>query len=218
MTINTMRSWDLMEGFGRYQRAAARTMPQLPKRDTLNMLALGLAGESGEVVDAIKKHLYHGHELPKSKVVDELGDVAWYLVNLCTLFDIELSQVIEFNIAKLLDRYPDGFEAERSINRVDLREQDGQVGGVRMGPGLQKIRETINGVGRWRYYNGSHEIEREEWEGLQGVRIAPTMQEAEDALRRAAGRIGSGVRLYPGTTVDDLIESEHPQTYGTDTL
>ncbi len=40
---------------------------------------MGLCGESGEVIDILKKHLSQGHELNKEKMAEELGDVAWYL-------------------------------------------------------------------------------------------------------------------------------------------
>lgn len=129
---DSMQSWRILVGFHRYQRAAARTMPPLPKRDALQMLTLGLAGETGEVVDGVKKFLYHGHaELSKSVIVQELGDLLWYIANLASLYDLTLAQVAEFNIAKLMDRYPDGFSEDASRNRFELREENGQIGGVR---------------------------------------------------------------------------------------
>lgn len=41
--------------------------------------ALGLVGETGEVVDLIKKHIGHSHPLDRAKLVKELGDVEWYM-------------------------------------------------------------------------------------------------------------------------------------------
>ena len=142
---DTMKSWDLFEGFPRYQRAVARTMKMQGKRDAVIEGAFGLAGEAGEVVDRIKKYLYQGHtENIKADLVEELGDVLWYLTDLCTLFDVELSQVVEFNIAKLLDRYPDGFSAEQSRARVkDTAGWDGQIDGVvRIGVGRSEWDES----------------------------------------------------------------------------
>jgi len=48
-------------------------------RDKLCLGALGLAGEVGEVVDQVKKHLFQGHGIDRAKLRDELGDVLWYL-------------------------------------------------------------------------------------------------------------------------------------------
>ena len=51
--------------------------------DKLTLAALGLAGESGEVADTIKKVLYQGHHLDILHIVEELGDVLWYLTLAC---------------------------------------------------------------------------------------------------------------------------------------
>ena len=39
---------------------------------------LGLIGETGEVADILKKHLWHGADLDREHFIEELGDVAWY--------------------------------------------------------------------------------------------------------------------------------------------
>lgn len=78
--------------------------------------ALGL-GEAGEVQDIIKKHYYHGHTMPYDKLIEELGDLLWYLACLAHLYGINLDLLMVTNIQKLEARYPDGFSKERSINR-----------------------------------------------------------------------------------------------------
>ena len=101
-----------------YQREVERTtVTNIYAQDSLIMASMGLAGETGEVVDLLKKHLFHGHSLEKDKVIKELGDVLWYLSALCNTLHISLEDVIEANVAKLRARYPDGFDIERSINR-----------------------------------------------------------------------------------------------------
>ena len=47
----------------------------------------------------------------------ELGDVAWYLAETATALDIGLDEVLERNIEKLKNRYPEGFSAEKSQHR-----------------------------------------------------------------------------------------------------
>ena len=81
--------------------------------------SLGLAGEVGEVVDIVKKHMYQGHELEIEELLDELGDVMYYLCWLCMLFQIDFSEICFNNMNKLTKRYPNGFEEERSINRAE---------------------------------------------------------------------------------------------------
>ena len=78
---------------------------------------LGLAGESGEVADAVKKHLYQGHTLDLPDMKEELGDVLWYVALACKCGGFSMSDLMRGNIEKLQRRYPDGFSAERSRGR-----------------------------------------------------------------------------------------------------
>lgn len=101
-----------------YQTLAMKTLnPALGKHDVLINAVMGLCGESGEVIDLVKKHLAQGHALDREKMIDELGDVAWYLAECATALDADLDEVFERNIEKLRRRYPDGFDAKRSIER-----------------------------------------------------------------------------------------------------
>lgn len=98
-----------------YQQLAMRTAKTQCRQ--LANAALGLAGEAGEVVDEIKKYLFHGHPLDREKILKEAGDVAWYLALLCEVLDANLDEVLETNIDKLKMRYPDGFDFEKSLHR-----------------------------------------------------------------------------------------------------
>ena len=101
-----------------YQELAMRTLnPELDKKDVLINSVMGLCGESGEAVDIVKKHLFHGHPLDKEKLIKELGDVAWYLAEAATALDVPLEDIFQGNIDKLKARYPEGFDTEKSINR-----------------------------------------------------------------------------------------------------
>ena len=101
-----------------YQKLALRTAGA--KGDDLIInCALGLSGESGEVADMIKKHFFQGHDLDRQALAKEIGDVAWYLAVMVSCIDMNLSDVLEMNIEKLQERYPDGFSSEKSINRCD---------------------------------------------------------------------------------------------------
>lgn len=101
-----------------YQALAMKTLnPALKDKDVLINAVMGLCGESGEVIDLVKKHLAQGHELDREKMIDELGDVAWYLAECATALGADLGEVFERNIEKLRRRYPDGFDAKRSVER-----------------------------------------------------------------------------------------------------
>ncbi len=101
-----------------YQKKAMTTLNKdIKKDDVLINSAMGLCGESGEVFDLIKKHLFQGHELNKDDLIKELGDVAWYLAEAAYALDVSLDEICLKNIEKLKKRFPKGFESDKSINR-----------------------------------------------------------------------------------------------------
>lgn len=103
-----------------YQKLALRTSKQDSNKDEMMAeCALGLNGEAGEVADLIKKHLYHGHEIFSEHLAKELGDCMWYIAVLADTFGYPLDVIMEMNITKLKNRYPDGFDSEKSINRKE---------------------------------------------------------------------------------------------------
>jgi NTP pyrophosphatase (non-canonical NTP hydrolase) len=103
-----------------YQQLAMRTAsPFGNQRDQLIAAALGLNGEAGEVADIIKKYCFHNHMLDTDHLIAELGDVLWYVALACQALDITMDTVMRKNIAKLARRYPEGFDADRSIHREE---------------------------------------------------------------------------------------------------
>ncbi len=103
-----------------YQKLAMRNLnPALNNDEVLLNGVMGLCGESGEVIDILKKHLSQGHELNKEKMAEELGDVAWYLAETAYALGYDLEEILQMNIDKLKKRYPDGFRVEDSIHRKD---------------------------------------------------------------------------------------------------
>lgn len=112
---------DLRNGmsFYDYQTKAERTTSDLDEKDRYLNFCMGLAGESGEVVDYMKKVLWHGHELDKDKLKKELGDILWYIATIATTAEISLEDIAIANIEKLKKRYPEGFSREKSIGRCE---------------------------------------------------------------------------------------------------
>ena len=101
-----------------YQALAQRTACKtLTIGEHLINGALGLCGESGEVADLVKKAYMQGHTIDREHVAKELGDVCWYIAEAATAIGYELEEILQMNIDKLKARYPNGFEAEKSINR-----------------------------------------------------------------------------------------------------
>lgn len=103
-----------------YQKEALRTInTNLGPINQLENGLMGLNGESGECIDLLKKYLFQGHELDYTHVAKELGDVAWYLAISAYAIGYDLEDILQMNIDKLKERYPDGFDTEKSKHRRD---------------------------------------------------------------------------------------------------
>lgn len=83
-------------------------------------MALGAAGEAGELCDAVKKNVFYGKDLNIKNVKEEIGDIMWYLANLLTSIDSSFEEVMAMNIDKLQKRYPNGvFTQQDAMERKD---------------------------------------------------------------------------------------------------
>ena len=77
----------------------------------------GLSGETGELLDMIKKWIFHNKPLDVDHAKKELGDVCWYIAMIAKSFSWDLDEILRMNIDKLIARYPEGFDTERSNHR-----------------------------------------------------------------------------------------------------
>lgn len=106
-----------------YQRLAQRTSnPKLTPWQKMQNGCYGMCGEAGECIDILKKFEFQGHTLDTNKLLDELGDVLWYVAETATGLGYTLNDVAYHNISKLENRYPKGFSAENSIHRPEYEE------------------------------------------------------------------------------------------------
>lgn len=89
----------------------------------MNTACVGCAGEGGEIIDLWKKILHHGkpwNDENKQKMIDECGDMFWYLSHLMEVLDVDVEEVLERNVEKLKSRYPGG---EFSIHAAENRNE-----------------------------------------------------------------------------------------------
>ena len=95
--------------FKDYQKQAVKTAIYSPAVDTVYP-ALGLASEAGEVAGKVKKYMRDGgsYIMLRDQLLDELGDVLWYVAAIARDLDIELEEIAEHNIKKLKDRQSRG--------------------------------------------------------------------------------------------------------------
>lgn len=100
-----------------YQRLSRRTQNDMLTEQGKLLHALhGLSAEVGEI-HSIFQHAYQGKPVSKEKVIDECGDLCWFLCELLDTFNVDFSDVLKYNIDKLRKRYPEGFDTERSEKR-----------------------------------------------------------------------------------------------------
>ena len=79
--------------------------------------AIGLAGESGELLDAVKRHVYYGKDLDMVNSLEECGDAVFYLTLFLRGMSLTLQDAIDSNVRKLNKRYPHGFNKSDCENR-----------------------------------------------------------------------------------------------------
>ena len=71
------------------------------------------------MADIIKKAVFHGHLLSPDAIKKELGDVLFYVAAIASTLHINLDEIAQGNVEKLLRRYPDGFSEKASRERVE---------------------------------------------------------------------------------------------------
>ena len=101
-----------------YQRLAARTIGCDDFADMGYHALHGMVGEIGELHSIYQKK-YQGHIASEDHKMKEVGDLLWFIAEYCTARGWDLDHIMELNIEKLKARYPQGFEAEKSLNRVE---------------------------------------------------------------------------------------------------
>lgn len=85
---------------------------------------MGVATEAGELLDAVKKHVYYGKDFDEVNIREEVGDVFWYLAILADELGFDFESVMQKNIEKLRARYQGGFTEKAAINRDLIKEQE----------------------------------------------------------------------------------------------
>ena len=125
-----------------YQRNAMRTLcdqhaaeRRIVSREAVQLLhaVIGLQGEAGELAALLQKWLWYGQEFPREqlaeRIKDEAGDVLWYVAELLDACGLSLQDVLEANIRKLRQRYPEKWDATKADhrNRDLVAERDAVV-------------------------------------------------------------------------------------------
>lgn len=102
----------------------------LSKTDVLHVdsrvlhAVIGIATESGELMEALYKKLALYEDVDNVNLAEEVGDLNWYEAILIDALDADWDQIRERNIAKLKARYPEKFDSDKAMNRNLDKERD----------------------------------------------------------------------------------------------
>ena len=90
--------------------------------ERLTTAGVGLAAESGEFLEIVKKMVFQGkpwNNDNREHLIIELGDVMWYVAQACMALEIDFEDVVKGNVKKLEKRYPGGsFSIDKSEHRA----------------------------------------------------------------------------------------------------
>ncbi len=95
-----------------------------PTQAHLLHMAVGVSGEAGELLDAVKKHCVYQKQIDLDNIKEEAGDILFYLTGLLNELDMSLEECINANTEKLSRRYASGsYSNEAAIARADKVEE-----------------------------------------------------------------------------------------------
>lgn len=87
-------------------------------------MATGVAGEAGELLDAVKKHVVYNQPLDIENIVEELGDIQFYLAGIRSAINVMEETILHHNNRKLAKRYADGnYSNDAAKNRADKQHE-----------------------------------------------------------------------------------------------
>ena len=106
-------------GWGRSGVAGYENFKPTPSQCELLHAAIGIAGEAGELLDAVRKHVFDGQPLDGDNIIEELGDLCFYLEAAMQAIKMKRADIEELNMAKLFERYKDGYSDQQAQERKD---------------------------------------------------------------------------------------------------
>lgn len=83
---------------------------------------IGMSGETGEILDILKKGMAYGKEIDRTHLKEEVGDVLWYMAIMLDELGVSFEEVMLKNAEKLRKRYPTGFSEKDAIARADKND------------------------------------------------------------------------------------------------
>lgn len=125
MNQNEYQNWALSKNLTKdqYDTLGERLGGSHPQLKALHA-AMGISGEAGELMDAVKKHILYNKPLDAENIKEELGDLCWYMALMLDTIRSSFGEIMEMNHDKLEKRYPSGFTEKHAQARLDKKEDD----------------------------------------------------------------------------------------------
>tara|TARA_R110000782_G_scaffold52263_4_gene112131 strand:+ start:11420 stop:11827 length:408 start_codon:yes stop_codon:yes gene_type:complete len=122
-TMNIEITDDNYAGFvaSRLKHPGAICRGMTVERASLTHIQMGISGEAGEITDAIKKHVCYGQPLDRANIIEELGDLEFYLMALREEIGVTRQETLSANVEKLSTRYKSGYTDQEAKNRNDKK-------------------------------------------------------------------------------------------------
>jgi NTP pyrophosphatase (non-canonical NTP hydrolase) len=111
-----------------YVESVLRTAPERTEirldKDSVDLLhgAMGIVTEAGELLDVLKKFIFYNKPVDFVNLLEEVGDLLWYVTFLSARLNINIEECMKMNSAKLKQRFPEKFNVEEAQVR-DLEKE-----------------------------------------------------------------------------------------------
>ncbi len=110
--------------FEEYTSYVLSIVSQKTSESRIQQGIIGAATETGEMLEALKHHMYQGWSIDVTNIKEECGDLWFYMTELMAAIDTNIFDVMKMNVAKLKQRYPDGFNIQKSVDRDIDKERE----------------------------------------------------------------------------------------------
>ncbi len=139
-------------------------------KDTSQRIQQGIIGattETGELLDALKKHMFQGRPIDPVNIKEECGDLWFYMTEIMAAINTTIFEVMEINVAKLKQRYPAGFDTQKSVDR-DINKEREILEETRLKYSCESCADTVCG------YAGQEDNACERFKDNRNYPIEPT--------------------------------------------
>lgn len=124
MSTDQQFSEDLNDKYSKFVKSRTKSPSQITasfsaSKASLVHSVMGICGEAGELLDSIKKTVIYDKELDIDNIVEELGDLEFYMEMLRQEIDLTREFILVKNISKLEKRYPTKYTDKDALERKD---------------------------------------------------------------------------------------------------